>query len=87
MEAKVHYDLKVTEKNPKSPSWTCRILFLAGVSAASAYAYYSLFPDDFVTRSTAASAFFSANVATPVKAALASGKSVVTRNNVITLTT
>jgi hypothetical protein len=39
MEAKVHYDIATTQKNPSSPSWFRRIAFLGAVAGAIVYAY------------------------------------------------
>lgn len=37
LEAKVHYDMVVTHKNPKSPPWYRRLLFLGGIVGAVAW--------------------------------------------------
>lgn len=59
MEAKVHYDIALTHKNPEQPSWLRRAVFLAAISVGAVYVYSVKNPDDFGRKSGSTVAWLS----------------------------
>ena len=59
MEAKVHYDISMTHKNPAQPSWLRRLAFLGAVSALLVYIYAQRKPTDFAAKSVLVSGWLS----------------------------
>merc|ERR1712130_1041156 len=47
LEAKVHYDVSVTHKNPQSPPWYRRLLFLGGILGTGAWIWSRQDPSGF----------------------------------------
>jgi len=47
LEAKVHYDMSVTHKNPQSPPWYRRLLFLGGILGTGAWIWSRQDPSGF----------------------------------------